>query len=329
MDTNYWDIAAKQFAGKATPAEEAALREWLAGDPEHREQYEAQQQLWKLTTPAPATAVDTDAAWQKVHARLQQPHSQQAKVIPLYRQLWRVAAAVVILVGIAWLAKLYFLPYYGLEVVRSGSEQMAVILPDSSQVWLNKESILAYDPDFDSPQREVQLEGEAFFEVTHNPQQPFIIKAEASETRVLGTSFNLRAYPQEQAVELTVNTGKVAFTATEGSAQGIVTPGFGAILHKQEDSVEKYELTGENAWAWKTGKLQFNGQPLREVLSDLERYYNLKIQLKQPNLGSCRFTGTFQNSDLQEVLQVLEASLQVKIAKQDEQTYRITGEGCN
>ncbi|WP_299758641.1 FecR domain-containing protein [uncultured Pontibacter sp.] len=329
MDINYWDIAAKHFAGKATPAEEKALRQWLEQNPENREQYEAQQQLWKLTTPAPATAVDTDAAWQKVRTRLQPPHSQQAKVIPLYRQLWRVAAAVVILVGIVWLAKLYFLPYYGLEVVRSGSGQMAVILPDSSQVWLNKESILAYDPDFDGPQREVQLEGEAFFEVTHNPQQPFVIEAEASETQVLGTSFNLRAYPQEQTVELTVNTGKVAFTATEGSAQAIVTPGFGAILQKQKNSVEKYEAAGENTWAWKTGKLHFNGQPLREVVSDLERYYNLKIQLKQPNLGSCRFTGTFQNSDLQEVLQVLEASLQVKIAKQNEQTYTITGEGCH
>ncbi|WP_266202689.1 FecR family protein [Pontibacter kalidii] len=326
MDSRYWDIAAKSFKGKATPAEEEALRQWLNQSPEHREQYQAQQQLWRLTAPAPATAVDTDSAWRKVRAQLQ---PQQAKVIPLHRQLWRVAAAVVVLVGIAWLAKLYFLPYYGLEVVRSGSGQMAVILPDSSQVWLNKGTTLAYNPDFNGPQREVHLEGEAFFEVKRNPQQPFVIEAENSKTQVLGTSFNLRAYPHEQTVELTVATGKVAFTSSKSSAQAIVTPGYGAILQKQENSVEKYELAGENAWAWKSGKLHFGGKPLKEVLAALERYYGVTLQLAHPGLENCRFTGTFQNSELQEVLQVLEASLQLEIIKQDEHTYTLAGNGCH
>lgn len=325
MDSHYWDIAAKSFEGKATPAEEEALRRWLSQSPEHQQQYKAQQQLWQTTTPAPATVVDTDAAWQKVRAQLQ---PQQAKVVLLYRQLWRVAAAVVILIGIAWLARLYFMPYYGLQVVESGEERMAVWLPDSSQVWLNKGSILAYDQNFDGPQREVHLEGEAFFEVTHNPQQPFVIEAENSKTQVLGTSFNLRAYPQEQTVELTVATGKVAFTVSESTEQAIVTPGFGAIHNREQNSITKYTLADENAWAWKSGTLRFNGQPLQEVLPELERYFGVTLQLRQSDLGNCRFTGTFREAELQEVLQVLEASLQLEVTKQNAHTYTFAGNGC-
>ncbi|OKL41833.1 FecR family protein [Pontibacter flavimaris] len=325
MDSHYWDIAAKVFGDKATPAEEEALRQWLAQNPEHQQQFEAQQQLWLATAPAPAAAVDTDAAWAKVNAQLK---PQQAKVVPLYRQLWRVAAAVVLLVGIAWLARLYFMPYYGLQVVESGDTRMTVTLPDSSQVWLNKGSILAYDPDFDGTQREVHLEGEAFFEVTHNPQQPFVIKAGDSRTQVVGTSFNLRAYPREQTVELAVATGRVAFTSTKTTTQAIVTPGFEAILDRQSQRITKYESEDENTWAWKSGSLKFDGESLKELLPALERYYGVTLRLQGPDLGNCRFTGTFREAELQEVLQVLEASLQVEITRQNDHTYTLAGNGC-
>lgn len=329
MTSRYWDLAAKTFEGRATPAEQEELRQWLAQNPEHTVQYKAQERLWKLTAPIPASEVDTDAAWQKVRTKLRPSQRREAKVIPLYRQALRVAAAVVILIGMIWLMKLYFFPYYGMQVVESGSGKMTVILPDGSRVWLNKESILAYEPDFDGATRAVHLEGEAFFEVTRNPQQPFVIEAEAARTQVLGTSFNLRAYPEEQTVELTVATGKVAFSATKGTAEAIVAAGFGAILSKQANNIAKYAVTGKNAWAWKTEKLQFDGMPLREVLAALGRYYNVRLQLQKPALGNCRFTGTFQNAELQEVLQVLEASLQINITKQNEQTYTLTGEGCD
>jgi len=326
MDSYYWEIAAKALEGRATPVEVEALRQWLAQSPKHQKQYEAQQQLWQLTAPAPAAPVDTDAAWRKVRVQLQ---PKEVKVIPLYRQLWRVAAAVVLFVSIAWLARLYFLPYYGLQVVASGDASITVMLPDSSQVWLNKESILAYDPDFNGQERQVRLEGEAFFEVKHNPLQPFIIEAEGSKTQVLGTSFNLRAYPREQSVELTVATGKVAFTSTKSTGQAIVTPGSGVILNRQSNRISTFAARDENAWAWKSGELRFTGKPLREVLEELERYYGITfLQLQGAEPGNCRFTGTFQAADLEEVLQVLEASLQVEIIQQDEHTYTLAGNGC-
>ena len=331
MDSKYWDIAAKQLQGKATPAEQEALRLWLAQDPVHAEQFQAQQRLWELTPPpVPALEVDTAAAWQKVKGRLQaQPEKPEPKVIPIYRTLLRVAASVALLIGLAWIMQLYFFPYYGMQVVRSGNGKIAVVLPDSSQVWLNRNSLLAYDPDFDGDERVVQLEGEAFFEVQRNPQRPFIIQAEAANTRVIGTSFNLRAYPTEETVELAVATGKVAFVATEATAEAIVTPGYAAVLNKQSNRINKFTISSENDWAWQSGRLQFNGQPLGEVTEVLERYYGVQLQIQNEALTDCRFTGSFKDAALEEVLQVLEATLQLEYAQQNNTTYTLSGKGCN
>lgn len=325
IDKRFWDIAAKQLNGRATPAEQEELNRWLEADPVHQEQYQAQARLWQLTAPAPIPEVDTDAAWQKVHAKVQQ---QEAKVIPLFQTALRVAASVILVLGLAWLMKYYFFPFYGMEVIESGNRQITVVLPDSTHVWLNKGSRLVYDANFSNPTRDVQLEGEAFFEVYRDVQRPFIIQTDQALTTVLGTSFNLRAYLDAEREELAVATGKVAFVSDRSAAEAIVTPGYTAILNKQSDVISKHSIKDDNAWAWKSGKLQFDGKPLRDVLPDLERYYGVKFQLQNTNMTDCRFTGSFEHAELGEVLQVLEATLQLEHKQQDEHTFIITGQGC-
>ena len=170
MDTKYWEIAAKQMEGKATAAEQEELRRWLGDDPGHLAQYQAQQELWRVTSRPPAPEVDTKAAWEKVKAGIARENKKgTAKVMPMFPLALRVAASVAFLVGILWLTQALFFPYFGLEVVTSGNMPLSVRLPDSSQVWLNRESKLAFDPEFGGTEREVLLEGEAFFEVRKDP----------------------------------------------------------------------------------------------------------------------------------------------------------------
>ena len=330
MDYNYWDIAAKQLEGKASPAEQEALRLWLEEDHEHRAQYQAQQQLWKLTAPAQAPSVNINKAWQKVEARILKEEEQGSrKAVSIYPAALRVAASVALLFGLLWLCLHLFFPYYGMKVVESGNRQIAIMLPDSSQVWLNRNSRLIYDPDFDGKAREVQLRGEAFFEVQKNPQRPFIIQTNESLTKVLGTSFNLRAYPDEAVVELVVATGRVAFAARENTVEeAILIPGQAAILHKESEKINQYNSTTANAWAWKSGRLQFDGQTLQEVLQDLKRYYDVRLQLQNSALANCRFTGSFDQAKLEDVLQVLTATLQLEYKQQADQTIILRGQGC-
>ena len=330
MDYNYWDIAAKQLEGKATPAEQEALRLWLEEDPEHRAQYQAQQQLWKMTAPAPAPSVNINKAWQKVESRVLKEEEQGGrKTVSIFPAALRVAASVALLFSLIWLSWHLLFPYYGMEVVESGNRQLSLMLPDSSQVWLNRNSKLIYDPDFDGTAREVQLAGEAFFVVKKNPQRPFIIQTDESLTKVLGTSFNLRAYPEEAVVELVVATGRVAFAARENAVEeAVLIPGQAAVLNKESEKINQYNSLTANAWAWKSGILQFEGQTLQEVLQDLERYYNVSLQLQNSALANCRFTGSFDQARLEDVLQVLTATLQLEYKQQADQTIILRGQGC-
>ncbi len=328
MDSKYWDLTAKQLEGKASPAEQAELNRWLKEDPAHRLQYQEQQRLWALTTPPPTPEVDTEAAWRKVRTSIQ-PQQQKAKQHIRWPTTFGIAASVALLIGLAWLAKLFFFPYYGMEVVASGNEQQMFMLPDSSQVWLNKNSKLMYDPDFEGAARAVILEGEAFFEVTHHPQRPFTVETAEALTTVLGTSFNLRAYSGEETVELQVATGKVAFAAEDKQEQILVPAGYAAILQKPANSISKFRSLSENAWAWKTGTLTFRGEPLTEVATVLEHYYGINLSIQNSQLANCRFTGSFQDAELEEVLQVLEATLQLAYTRTNEQTYLLSGQGCS
>lgn len=337
MDTYYWDLAARQFAKTATEAERQALRQWRAAQPAHEAQYQQQKQLWIRTAPPAERVVDTDAAWQQVSARLQQPGTRllwPAGAVPAggdrAARFWpalRLAASLVLALGVSWLMVSYFWADAAMQVVQSGEQRREVLLPDSSRVWLNRGSVLTYAAAFDGAERVVKLEGEAFFEVRRNPQQPFVVRTGQATTRVLGTSFNLSAYPNAPTVSLTVATGKVAFSGSAGGAT-LVTPGYGARLDKRDGRLTKLRVRDGNAWAWQSGQLRFASQPLRLVLPALEQYYGVKLPLADTTLARCRFTGTFDRAPLSEVLQVLEATLQLRAAQQTAQVYQLEGPGC-
>ncbi|MBF9239278.1 FecR domain-containing protein [Hymenobacter sp. BT683] len=338
MDTYYWDLAARQFANTATAAELETLRQWRAVQPAHEAQYQQQKQLWLRTAPPAERVVDTDAAWQQVSARLPQPATRllwsaggDRAVAPRPTRFWpvlRLAASLVVALGLGWLMVSYFRADAAMQVVQSGDQRREVWLPDSSCVWLNRGSVLTYAAAFDGAERVVQLEGEAFFEVRRNPQQPFVVRTGQATTRVLGTSFNLSAYPNAPAVSLTVATGKVAFSASAGGPATLVTPGYGARLDKRDGRLTKRRVTDGNAWAWQSGQLRFAAQPLRAVLPTLEQYYGVQLPLADTTLARCRFTGTFDRAPLSEVLQVLEATLQLRAAQQTAQVYQLEGPGC-
>lgn len=344
MDPNtyYWELAARRLADTATAAERQALREWRAAAPAHEAQYQQQKQLWARTAApadgaATAAAIDTEAAWQRVSGRLRQPAHRRfpaplsAPVRPSAPRYWpalRLAAAVLLVLGLGGLAFAYLLRDAAPRVVRSGGRRLEVVLPDSSRVWLNRGSTLTYAAGFEGPERAVKLDGEAFFAVRRNPRRPFVVQTGPATTTVLGTSFNLRAYPAAANVELTVATGRVAFSGAAAGAAVIVTPGYGAVLDRPSRRLTMMRVADENAWAWQSGRLRFAGQPLRTVLPVLERHYGVRLALTDSAAANCRFTGSFRRRPLTEVLQVLEATLQLRSARQTEGVYLLSGPGC-
>ena len=241
----YWELARKQFQGKASDEEIKMLSDWSAAHPENQATFEDYHKLFAATEfPAKATAFDAQADWELVAKSLDKPfklkkHKKSRTVV--LRNILRVAAAIVLIIG--------FIAIFNretpsdddgqteMQVFQTNSKQKDfVILPDHSTVWLNKDSKLLYPAAFNGTDRVVYLSGEAYFEVETDNEKPFIIYSGPAKTEVLGTSFNLRAYDNESDVQLTVVTGKVAFSIKnqQQTKAVMVRPGNLAVLDKNQ-----------------------------------------------------------------------------------------------
>lgn len=179
-----------------------------------------------------------------------------------------------------------------------------VVLPDGSKVMLNSQSSIVYNNDYKLNQRRVSLKGEAHFQVTKNPKRPFVVGTEFFDVEVLGTVFNVKTYETDDIQVVGLLEGKVKLTThTTGVNKTLyLTPNQKAIYNKctGELTVEATDNISETAWM--KGILSFRTEPLRNIKMELERKYNVQIQMNCPEIENDSFTGTFDNETLVEVL---------------------------
>ena len=180
--------------------------------------------------------------------------------------------------------------------------RVAFTLPDSTTGMLNSGSKLTYSLPFNN-NRNIIMEGEGWFEVKHDEEHPFEINAGGSSVRVLGTSFNLSAYPSENYLELVLQHGKVEFKNNEGDKKIMVFPSERLIF--QDGNISKSVSDPEKYNAWTEGKLVFRGDPMAEVARRIERWYNVKVVLADKELEKYSFRATFQDDKLEDVLRFL------------------------
>lgn len=157
-------------------------------------------------------------------------------------------------------------------------QSFEVILCDGTKVWLNANSKLVYPTAFVEKERTVYLEGEAYFKVTHNPDQPFIVKTSSIQTRVLGTEFNIRSYSPEDSHVVLIN-GKVEVSNTKGGAYTTITPGEDAHLQADGNFILT-EVDLDSYIYWKDGYFYFDDVSLREIMQNLGRWYNISIEFR-------------------------------------------------
>lgn len=179
-----------------------------------------------------------------------------------------------------------------------------VLLADGSRVWLNSGSRLVYPNTFKGSKREVYLQGEAFFEVSHNKQQPFHVYVNDVDVKVLGTSFNVRAYPDEKNLKTTLVTGSVELSAEQNKKRARLIPGRMAI-YENGNQFNIHTVNTEIQTSWKSGYLYLRNEPLQNLLKTLERYYNVPVALEDSEEDRY-FSGrlTLQN-DIKEVIDII------------------------
>lgn len=187
--------------------------------------------------------------------------------------------------------------------------QYKVILPDGSSVWLNAASSLKYPTRFIGDNRHVELSGEGYFEIAKDAKKPFIVKSQGQEITVLGTHFNVNAYQDEGTTKTTLLEGSVRIDIASSKLSKLLSPNQQALVNNH--SIKVSDVKPEEAVAWKNGQFLFKNTDLKNILHQLERWYNVEADFS--NLPDNRFFGKIERDvNISSVLEMLEISSNLK-----------------
>lgn len=313
VDTNAaWQKVKRQMR-EAEPDSEAAIRRLPSGDSIIESDANA-------TTPVrPLYPASTDKS--AVERPLHQPIQRWAwTAIPV----WRYAAVLLIFMGLGWVAYQSLRPKpIAMQSIATRQSKTTVTLPDGSQVVLNRNSRLNYPEQFTDSTRQVTLTGEAFFEVRPDAEHPFVIKARETTIRVLGTSFSVRAYTD--TVRVAVVTGKVQFGTSRKRI--VLTPNQEATYEAGLDTLRKALRMSPNVMAFRTNRLAFDRTTLAEVARTLTDVYGTPVRLANESIHNCLYTATFANEKLETILDVVAASLKLRVERTTD-GFVLAGDGC-
>ncbi|MBO9634770.1 MAG: FecR domain-containing protein [Chitinophagaceae bacterium] len=255
---------------------------------------------------------------QLLQVLLDQPSAQTPfrayKRLPAW--LMPIAASVLLLAGAA--AWVYFSPKENtqpatkplafqpvLKKSTQRSESTYLVLPDSTQVWLNAASTLEFPENFGEGKREVVLKGEAYFDVKHADKIPFIIYTGKVSTVVLGTAFNIKAYPDLEKITVMVKRGKVK-VSYDNQAVAMLTKGQQVSINNTDHAIREKKLREEETNTWQDGNLNYDEYIMQDILADLERVYNVQIKMEDPTLRQFRISTAFKREQgLETALEIL------------------------
>ena len=275
--------------------------------------------------------------WKTERARqaLQKPflskrEDKKPHILPPYRKSYLAYKVVVLLLVVITTFLIYLCQLPGwlkgpkvtyLEKMTLPGQKSTILLSDGSRVLLNSGSKLKYPEKFADHNRELTLEGEGFFQVTGNGQKPFIVRSGKLVTTVLGTSFNIKAYPEDPKIEVAVAAGKVEVRSAENDSiqPHLLTPNTIATYNPAVNQIKVDSLDIREFIAWKEGVVKFDGVRFNEVAKTLEKWYGVTVTLENEQIGNCVIFGEFENVSLNSLMQVMQLAIDIE--------YQFTAEG--
>ena len=326
MKREIWNIIAKKVSGeKLNSTEESALKGIMTDGELQHIINESEDTLRKTDLHFSLKKIDTDGAWVNINNQL----NEKNKVVSLRIRLLQIAAVALMLIasGFGIWKLVESRNTYIIQTAQNDLSHPEVILPDGSKVTLNYNSKIIYPKEFIGNQREVELVGEAFFEVTPNAAQPFIIHTEQAAVKVLGTSFNVLAYDGDDKVEVYVKTGKVELMQTGSQIamnnKVVLLPGEKGTFKTNTKAMIKGATQMANDLAWITHDIEFRSTSLSEVIQILEHVYKLDINVDENVDLNEKITVTFSHQDPDYIMEVVALTYGHDLDKLDQNTYLI------
>jgi transmembrane sensor len=348
---NYDEIIHRFFIYQATNEEICLLREWIKADPANKIYFDRYRTVWKAGRQARRLhEYQVDIAWNNLSDKLPEARGRELKPTGhrFITQRFPKVAALLLVAFISGILAVYLTttgnnplhhpPSFVVYTVPPGSKSR-LILPDGSKVWLNSGSVLTYPLRFNGTTRDVYLEGEGFFDVRKNPGKPFSVKTTKVTVRVLGTAFNVKAYPDEGTTETTVERGLVQVTANYPTVYGkskiLIYPHQKAIYGKKpENNIPENNklLSGHNTGitgneeqltirneinvnavtSWKYNRWIIESEDLQSLAYKIERRYDVQIFFADKKLKDIIFTGSFEDETLEQVLKAIKMTAPIR-----------------
>jgi transmembrane sensor len=319
-----WETIASMLSGEADEKTAETFEQELDQNENLREDYESSKEQWTAVNEVVVKEhMDVEKAWDRQKSRVVEHENRLNSNSFNISNLFKIAAVLVVAVMIS----VFYLQMASSNVVTisTGSfEEEKVELSDGSTVFLNANSSLSYAKDFKGKIRNVQMKGEAFFEVARDEQRPFIVGFDGGLVEVLGTSFNINESNEE--VNVFVRDGRVKYSRNEASAGDkilvkgdLLTDNFEHIITRKNKDV--------NLISWQTDQVTFAETNLPDVFDILSATYKQRIVYSQQEIADCRLTGEYNNLPIDEVLTSICAIFNLEIST-DQGKNIISGNGC-
>ncbi|SHH64844.1 FecR family protein [Chryseolinea serpens] len=321
------EIITRFLEGHASDGDVETLYAWVQESEANRRYFHEMNNTYQASvTLARYNQPKINAAWEQLAQDIQASGRTVAhpalKRQPKSSLFLKIAASVTLLAvagTIFFVLSKEFVTRQSTVVYNAGENNMRILLPDSSFVWLNRHSTLEYAPTFGTANREVRLKGEAFFDVRKNKKQPFIVKAENIQVLVRGTKFNVQAYTAEPAIKTTLEEGKIELYVNGMNSHFVMQPGDQITLDTEANKVSRKKVNPANFSAWKEEQLSFDSAPLRDIILQLENRYKVNIVADSTVALNERMSITIEDETLEEVLGLI----------QDVSTIRARRDGTN
>lgn len=294
---------------RCTPEELNSVSEWIASDPAHAATLFEIESVHSLKNELRFSGKkETGQAYRRLAAQIKEKDTPPRRLKKMFRPHWFGYAAAILLLAMLSI-NLYRLGGYDtseLNIIEvPDGQRVSVILSDGTRVWLNSRSKLAYPSRFSGGKRTVKLEGEGFFEVTRNEKAAFTVQSDLLEVKVLGTKFNMKAYPGEIS-RVTLAEGKVEVMTNDGTGKTTLLPNEQVAYSAGKKLSLMRAVNTELVKSWTMGKIAYTDKTLNEIAADLERRFGISIAISDPELASEIFTCHFgQSTTAEEVLNLL------------------------
>ena len=280
----------------------AEVIDWIESSEDNKQEFETLKNLWAISGFANYESYTKAKSGRTLILR-------SKRAIPMYLIKY---AAVFVLAFLLGSISVYYLGYKKSnelswnEIIVPEGESAEVYLSDNTHVWLNSNTKLTYPAKFEGKTRDVKLTGEAYFDVSHNPENPFYVKTTELTVAVKGTSFNVQAFDCEKEVNVTLIKGKVVLQNQKGTVVSELSPGENARydLTKREISISKANT--DYYTSWKEGYLVFKNETLENIVRKFERWYNITVIFDEEEIKQMEFTGTIlKNKPIDQIFDIL------------------------